>query len=289
MLRQINTETGICFFKVTEAASMLQFLAGRDFEPLPTPDIASLMEFGALYIDGLRQRRDVPLKPEQVLRVHTRPKRFPHPASLLPHLALVENEFLVLDKPAGLPTHPTLDNYLENAKTLLEGELGQPLYTTHRLDVPTQGLLIFAKTPDAQRLINKMFAKGRVQKMYRARNEKRVEPGLYVHYMDGQSRVPKTLSAEAQVGWQECRLQVEQAWPQGDGSCAHELRLLTGRTHQIRAQMAALGAPVVGDTVYGSGEKKNVLERIELECFRLAFIFRSGTFQVVRRRSIVPG
>src|SRR6185312_1406398 len=167
----------------------------------------------------LRQRQDVRLRPEQVLRVHTRPKRFHYPASLLAHLALVENEFLVLDKPAGLPTHPTLDNYLENAKTLLEQELGQPLYTTHRLDVPTQGLLIFAKTPDAQRLINKMFAKARVEKTYRACNEKRVEPGLYVHYLDPQSRVPKTLSPEAQAGWQECRLQVEQAWPQPDGTC----------------------------------------------------------------------
>ena len=214
---------------------------------------------------------------------------------------LVEDndEFLILDKPGDLPTHPTLDNYVENAKTLLEREFGQTLYTTHRLDVPTEGLLILAKTQDAQRLINKAFSRGRVTKVYRCLNRREVALGLHVHYMDPESRVPKVTSSEAREGWWNCQLRVDRAQLHGANMWWHELTLLTGKTHQIRAQMRALGAPILGDPIYGGESnfehvegqniehQKTVRERLALECYSLSFAFRSRTCAVNRSRSLV--
>jgi 23S rRNA pseudouridine1911/1915/1917 synthase len=199
----------------------------------------------------------------------------------------VENndDFLVLDKPAGLPTHPTLDNYRENAKVILETELAIPLYTTHRLDVPTQGLLIIAKSPEAQRQFNRSFSLARVEKIYRSLNEGRVANGVHTHFMNPESRVPKIIQAEENTEWWRCQLEVLRSAECEEGF-AHEVKLMTGKTHQIRAQMSFLGAPIVGDGVYGA-EKKTASERIALECFRLSFTFRSRTFAISRPKSLV--
>jgi 23S rRNA pseudouridine1911/1915/1917 synthase len=288
-MKQISPETGVCFFRVEHAGGLRSFLAGADFSPLEAgPAVDHWLEFGCVYVDGRRRREDIDLHAGQVLRVHTRPKRFmAHPESLLPRLVENNRDFLVLDKPAGLPTHPTLDNFVENAKTRLERELGVPLFTTHRLDIPTQGLLLFAKSPDAQRRINRLFSLGKVQKTYRSLNIRPVEPGEYTHHMNPDSRVPKQVSTAKQDGWWECRLRIDMCRPV-DGAFAHEITLLTGRTHQIRAQMAALGAPVIGDAAYGAPAEQPARERIALECFKLSFALRSQAFPISRPQSIFP-
>jgi 23S rRNA pseudouridine1911/1915/1917 synthase len=285
-MKQIHPETGICFFRAQAPVLLSALLRDADFSPL-TVDTSALdewFEYGCIYINGKRQREDIELEAEQVVRLHTRRKHYVN-QSLKDLVVIDDPEFLVLDKPAGVPTHPTLDNYVENAKILLERELGQTLYTTHRLDIPTEGLLIIAKTPAAQKLFNKMFSLGRVKKIYRSLNEARVADGPLTHYMDPESRLPKILSAEVNEDWWTCRLNVNRSGEQ-DGVFWHELELFTGKTHQIRAQMSFMGAPVLGDTSYGAA-KKYVHERIALECYELSFTFRSRTFTIARPVSIV--
>ena len=241
---------------------------------------------GSIYLDGKRLRENIQLKPEQVLRVHTRRKRYWHEAELKNRIVEDHDEFLVLDKPGGLPTHPTLDNFRENAKVMLEEELKIPLFTTHRLDVPTQGLLIIAKSADAQRLLNKNFSLGRVEKWYRSINEGQVPLGLYTHFINPETRVPRTIQNEEVQSWWRVQLEVERHGKSPEGFW-HEMKLLTGKTHQIRAQMSFMGAPILGDTVYGARETPTSLERIALECFKLSFRFRSSLITVSRPQSIV--
>ncbi len=174
---------------------------------------------------------------------------------------------------------------MENAQFRLSRELGAPVLVTHRLDVATQGLLILAKNKSAQAALNKAFAKGRVEKVYRALTSKPVARGLHEHYMDPASRVPKRVSLEANIEWWPCRLEVLQSDPHPLGHFA-EIRLLTGKTHQIRAQFAALGAPILGDKTYGSENPFRSSEEIALECFRLRFPFRSREVEVQRPFSL---
>lgn len=226
---------------------------------------------GGIYVDGRRVRRDVALSAGQILRVHRERKRYSVPRPLLDHLHAETEELLVLDKPAGLPTHATLDNFTENAKFVLEEELGGPVFTTHRLDVPTQGLLILAKTASAQSLMNKLFARGEVTKIYHARTRRALPEGPHQHWIDPGTRVPRTVSAAARANWWACRLEIEHAAKLPDGDVLHRVRLLTGKTHQIRAQFAAMGAPLVGDAVYGSLCRRPALG---LACHQMSFIWR---------------
>lgn len=293
MERQINSTTGVCHFRAALDGSLRALLMNADYSPLDLAvtetQLDRWLEFGCVYVEGVRQRTDRPLGPGALVRLHTHPKRFacPDAETLRARIAFADDSLLVLDKPSGLPTHPTLDNFIENAKTALERALGITLYTTHRLDVPTQGLLIFAKTPDAQRQINKLLSKGRVHKEYRAVCDRPVWPGLYSHYLDPESRVPKQVYDIDHVPgekWQECRLRVESTSPIEDGF-SHEMQLMTGRTHQIRAQLAHMGAPIRGDVDYGGAALD--APGILLECYRLSFQFQSRPYLLERKRGLL--
>lgn len=280
-MKQISEQTGICFFRVNESVRLRDFLLRANVEPLYLRITESLVDewlrFGSVYVDGRRVREDLTLKNDQLIRLHTRRKTYvAGDLDLLPRVIFSNNDFLVLDKPAGLPTHPTLDNYLENAKVTLEKQLGRSLYVTHRLDVATMGLLILALTPPAQAQINKLFSKRKVRKFYRALVENPVTCGLIEHYMDPESRIPKVMSVEPTEGWLDCRIEVLNCAPAQEGYRL-EIELLTGRTHQIRAQLRALGSPIVGDQAYGS-EKSFLPQAIALECSRLQFQFSNQFF-----------
>src|SRR6185437_15471250 len=116
-MKAIAAETGICHFRVGEPCSLSQFLWRLNFAPLEIqPDLPKWFEYGCVYVDGRRQCEDMTLAEGQIVRVHTRPKSYARPSVSLKTLLVEDNaDFLVFDKPAGLPTHPTLDNFVENA------------------------------------------------------------------------------------------------------------------------------------------------------------------------------
>jgi hypothetical protein len=118
----------------------------------------------------------------EYLRVHTDPKRFPAVASVdwTSRIVHEDDEFVVIDKPAGIPSVVGVDNCVENVPTQLwkvgvrasapNGRSGEApaLLPTTRLDVPTQGLLVYAKTLEFQREFNTLVQNGCVLKQYTA-------------------------------------------------------------------------------------------------------------------------
>lgn len=281
-MKQISDQTGICFFRVGQSARLRDFLLKADIKPLAIEVSESLVDewlrYGSVYVDGVRVRKDQDLRDDQLIRLHTRRKSYVAQDLDLKSKVIFSNEhFLVIDKPAGLPTHPTLDNYLENAKVMLESQLGKNVFVTHRLDVATSGLLVLALTKEAQAQINKGFAKRKVRKFYRALVERPVTTGLIEHFMDPDSRIPKLMAHEPADGWLDCRMEILSCVPTTTGYRL-EIELLTGRTHQIRAQLRLLNAPIRGDGAYGSTA---IFEpgAIALDCCRMQFQFSNQTFE----------
>lgn len=127
------------------------------------------------------------------------------------------------------------------------------LGVTHRLDRPVGGVVVFAKTSKALARMNEMFRDGKVHKTYWAltrntppKSEDLLENHLYTvekNYKTYISSTPKSNTREARLRYR--------VLARGENYTLNEIELLTGRKHQIRAQMAGIGCPIKGDLKYG--------------------------------------
>ena len=194
----------------------------------------------------------------------------------MPYIFYENSEYIIVEKEHGLNTepdrkgNPNLMFWLQEARPHCFRRSAP--YPLHRLDRPVSGLLIVAKKRSAHRIFQQMFEKRQIEKHYRAlvHGEVLTPKGIltYYHKKDTvhfraivgahpfEGSAPVKLSYRV-VGIAEGRTQVD-------------IRLHTGRYHQIRAQMAAIGHPIVGDLLYGA-KPIHCPNTIALRAYRLAF------------------
>jgi len=170
-------------------------------------------------------------------------------------------DVVAIDKPPGLLVHRTsLDAHDDrNALDLLRAQLGLPLWTVHRLDKATSGVLFFARHADAARELGAAFERGDVRKRYLALVRGWPgEGGLIDHPL---ARDPERPSAgqphlPARTHW---RRLAQHEWPFADGRHATsryalvEVEPENGRRHQIRRHFKHIAHPLVGDSTHGKG------------------------------------
>lgn len=125
---------------------------------------------------------------------------------------------------------------------------------THRLDRPVSGVVIFAKTSKALVRLNEMIREGRIHKVYWALTEATPEPesGELCHYILRDGKTNRSRAYDAPKGdAKQARLRYETLGA-GTNYTLVEVELLTGRHHQIRAQLSKIGCPIRGDLKYGA-------------------------------------
>lgn len=193
-------------------------------------------------------------------------------------IVYIDGALLVVDKPAGLLAVPGRGP--DKADCVLNRLVRHwgPLYVVHRLDMDTSGLMVLARTPAAQRQLATAFAQRRVDKRYSA-----VVAGI-------------PLPPSAPSGWADIRLPLAVDWPRrprsrvdfARGKPSHTrwralsserwgglwaTRLLlapvTGRSHQLRVHLAALGHPILGDALYATPEQRSAAPRLLLHACAL--------------------
>lgn len=239
---------------------------------LDPEQINFLLDLGSIYLNHQRVKENSSVSVGDYLRVHTRPRRFHQNDGKWSERILFQNEdFLVAKKISGLPVHASVDNNKEHLQAYLESTIGTPLYGTHRLDVPTKGLIVYAKNTAFQSAFNKLLISREITKKYRAIVEGHGVPtGMLTHYMEPSPRAPKKVSRDAQPGWQDCVLEILKTTDLPDFKSELLIHLHTGRTHQIRSQLGYEKHPIVGDHAYGA---KKIWEedKIELEACELHF------------------
>lgn len=181
-------------------------------------------------------------------------------------LVYVDEDLLVVDKPAGLLVHRTgldaheTDTVLERLRAQLGEEFALGLAPAHRLDKGTSGLLVLARHPDAARALGFAFEQGQVAKRYlalvRGWPDERIDLDHPLardpeQASAGQPRLPaRTLFQRlARVEWPF----VVDARHPGSRYALVEAQPLTGRRHQIRRHLKQLAHPIVGDATHGKG------------------------------------
>jgi 23S rRNA pseudouridine1911/1915/1917 synthase len=165
----------------------------------------------------------------------------------------LDNHLLAVEKPAGLLTQPTeisSDSLEEQAKRFLKEKFNKPgavfLHAIHRLDRPVSGIVLFARTSKALSRLNQLQREQKIQKYYLAfvsGKLKKREDRLVHLLAHGSHRAIVGEGKESVLIYRVLKEEKEGSWL--------EIELVTGRYHQIRAQLSAIGHPIKGDSRYG--------------------------------------
>lgn len=264
-----KTDTGIVHFVSNRSGLWAEVVS--DETDLKASQLLAWADFGGVYLNDSRIFINSEIKDQDYLRIHTNPRRYPR-IPLVKRVIIETDDILIVDKPSGLPCHPTVDNLRENLWFDLQDQLKQTLFPTHRLDVPTSGLMVLAKTAEAQVHFQNLLQEKKVNKIYQAIvMAPGPELGLHEHYMEKTRYAPKNVTDRKRPNTQVCQLNILNKEAIATDKVRLEIELITGRTHQIRAQLSFLGFPVMDDSLYGELGSKVPDAAIQLRCIYLGF------------------
>jgi 23S rRNA pseudouridine1911/1915/1917 synthase len=210
----------------------------------------------------------------------------------LPEILFENEEFVALNKPAGLLSVPDRIQSAPSLKDLLAEKYGN-IFTVHRLDRETSGVIVFAKTPEAHQHLSLVFQERLVEKKYfgivwgaPATASGIIDLPMMEHPGKNGTMVVSRKGKPASTGYEV----VENL---GRYSLI-QFNLFTGRTHQIRVHMKETGHPILCDPLYGDGkpffvsslkknykqsdwdEEKPILNRLALHAAMLSFSDQHG-------------
>lgn len=256
---------------------LLQFLQRRVGKDVPRAAVMKWIRKGEVRVDKGRKKPFDRVRAGQTVRI---PPHYVEPAAAqaaLPGLETVYEDDLVvvLNKPAGLAVHGG-DGITDSVAARLWDQFSEAAFTpglAHRLDRDTTGLLVAGKTYESLRELNDAFASGGVGKLYLARVHGRwphegtvlVEDRLEKRGSPGRERV--------ETGQGKAAAAEVTALATAADTSLLAIRLLTGRTHQIRVQLASRGHAILGDVKYG---RKGDVPPLLLHCFSLTLPLGEG-------------
>ena len=263
------------------------------------------IEGGRVTVDGrVGTKTGLALKAGTTVRWETPPAPDPRLVGEEGELAVLhlDDQLIVLDKPAGIAMHPgagrpaaTLANRLLGRFPELAG-VGGPGRPgiVHRLDRDTSGVVVVARTPSAYEHLSRDFAARRVEKLYLAiahgvpePRSGRIEQPIARHTVKRQQMAVRAGGRPA-VTLYRTLAATESRTARGSARLALlELDLKTGRTHQIRVHLKYLKHPIAGDLTYGSGAAAGA-PRLALHAWRLAFRHPASGERVEFRAPFAP-
>lgn len=221
----------------------------------------TLLKAREIRVNGARVSADMPLKQGDIVRYFLTPKQESRAAF---SVVYEDGNVIVADKESGVNSEAVFSALCERGET----------YFIHRLDRNTAGLLIFAKSAEAEGELLSAFRDRRVEKIYLARvvGCPKEKHAVCTAYLKKDAAVSRVRVSSKPVGE---KIITEYEVVEGGETSLLRVTLHTGKTHQIRAHLAFLGFPIVGDEKYGDGaynrahnavRQKLVAKRLTLHC-----------------------
>ena len=193
-------------------------------------------------------------------------------------IIFIDNHLIAVTKPAGLLTQPdrnTDESLIDQTRQWIKEKYNKPnnifLGLVHRLDRNVSGVVLFARTSKAASRLSKQFREGTPKKHYRAivLGKLKEDHTTLVHYLRKEKSLRATVFPRETPTAKRSELSYEVINSLEKKSLL-EVSLSTGRFHQIRAQMAFIGHPIIGDVKYGAPEPLPNQE-IALYAYKLVF------------------
>lgn len=191
-----------------------------------------------------------------------------------------DNHLIIVNKKAGeiVQGDKTGDKPLsELVKEYIKKKYNKPgnvfCGVVHRIDRPVEGLVIFAKTSKALERLNKMLRDGEIHKTYWAMVEGKPtnKESILKNYLKSDGKINKTFVTDNNDDDAKLSILNYRTIAEGERYSILEISLLTGRKHQIRCQLSAIGHPIKGDLKYGA-KRSNTNGGISLQAHRIQFI-----------------
>ncbi len=190
-----------------------------------------------------------------------------------------DNHLIAINKPAGFLVQGDRtgdETILEVLKQYIKKTYNKPgdvfLAPNHRLDRPVSGVLLFSKTSKALGRVNELFRENRIQKQYLAITEgipEKLEGRLTDYIAKNRKKNISFTTTKGKYDAKKCVLSYT-VTKVINHKCLIEVRPETGRSHQIRIQLASMGTPIIGDLKYNA-EQKMEDRSIALHCRSLEF------------------
>ena len=190
----------------------------------------------------------------------------------------LDNHLIAVLKPAGLLTqtdHTGDDSLVEKVRQWIRDECNKPgnifLGLVHRLDRNVSGVVLFARTSKAASRLSRQFREGNPTKIYRAivHGTLKEKQATLIHYLRKEKSLKATVFPRETPSAKRAELSYEVIESRENKSLI-EVTLATGRFHQIRAQMAFTGHPIMGDVKYGAPDPL-ANHKIALHAHKLVF------------------
>jgi 23S rRNA pseudouridine1911/1915/1917 synthase len=254
-----------------------------------------LIEAGRVAVDGQAVAKRHSLAEGATVRVRLAPRPAPAltPEDVPFTIRYEDAALLVVDKPAGVVTHPSRGHA---SGTLVHGLLARGIGgggdaerpgIVHRLDRDTSGLLVVAKTDRAHRRLQRMLREREIERTYLVLVHGAFPAALTVDRPVGRDVRNRTRMSTRTDRPREARTHFRRI-AAFDGYSLLEARLETGRTHQIRVHLQAAGFPVVGDPVYGRRGDELGLRRQFLHARRISFPHPDTGAEIVVESDLPP-
>ncbi|MBX7416903.1 RluA family pseudouridine synthase [Clostridium chauvoei] len=295
-----------------EAGQRLDKFLRKLLKDVPLSKIFKALRKGDVRVNGKKQKENYTLQLDDVVEIKyiqsnkekTKPKFIKVESGGL-KITYEDDNLLVVENWPGVLVHPdqkgheaTLTDYVlsylnEKGDYLPESEVTFTPASCNRLDRNTSGIVIFGKTFEGLRELNEIIREGKVDKYYNALVKGKVKDGLYKGYIlkNEEVNISKVYDNEVPNS-KEIAMEVKTIQTNGAYSLL-EINLITGRSHQIRAHLAHLGTPIIGDSKYGDRKLNSFFaNKFGLDCqflyaYKLIFRNTDGKLDYLKNKTVV--
>lgn len=263
----------ICFesiYDLKESLVISRFL--KEYSPLSGRSLRKYFFKGLVFRNGKKAHSQTLLKAGDRITVYAIiESQDSLEAEPIPIKIIYEDQnLLVLDKPASLAVHPSgsiKSGTLANGVAYYFNKIGlkSKVRPVNRLDYGTSGLIIFAKNAQTQNSLSEAIKKGRIERIYYAvvAGAVKDERGI-IDFSISERNGFRQVAADGKKALTEYR-----TLQRYNDASLLEIKIQTGRTHQIRVHLSAIGHPIYGDSKYG--KKTPLIKRPALHAGRLVF------------------